>query len=395
MTAMVSISSMRRVRLLPTLEKTPSIHSKCFLSCTPINNFMLPPPTHTSAIMKDSMENSVKIKERLLKPSLRNIEIACPESIEITAVNKSVHFNEPLAQVVHFYTPPPLDEYDEYDEEETEEEEEDMLEDAFLKLYSLKGLQDDCGSIDNVQPAVANQVAISKPTTISSNHLSLPNWPLPNHPWKRFISQIVSLESIVWDNTLQVVQGRVLVHNLAYEKKVTIRCSFDDWKSWIDVDAHYKKPAFSGDESAGSNSAFDCFLFKINVADNNQFSCSMAIRYQALGQEFWDNNNGNNFTVQSMPPSSKTGNTSSPFEAAMQQPDNNEEGLPIIPRLNFTECNKIHQEKAAEKSNSVHIVSQSTTSRHQFDRFKYSKYGASKIAVPIAAKKRSNTVAKS
>ncbi|CEP11113.1 hypothetical protein [Parasitella parasitica] len=342
--------------------------------------------------MSNNMENLSVIKERVLRPSLRKIETVCPDSIQTNATNKSVHFNEPLTQVVHFYTPPPLDEYDEYDEEETEEdeEEEDKLEDAFLETYSIKGLQDDCGTIDIVQSAVSSQPAFRNPITTSCG-LSLPNWPLSTHPWKRFISQIVSLESIAWNNVLQVVQGRVLVHNLAFEKKVTIRCSFDDWKSWTDIDAYYKKPALSSDGLKYGNSAFDCFLFDINVANRNQFICRLAVRYQTLGQEFWDNNNGNNFTVQSMPPSSKIGNTSPSFKATLQEPGNYKEGLSIISGLNFMECNSILQEKEAGKRNNAHIVSQSTASRRQLDRLKSSKYGASKIAVPIAARRKSVT----
>lgn len=418
-------SNMRRVCLKPNLSNASTLN--CYLNSTPMNNFIFPslsPPSTSSAAifspsspkakLKNDMANLSEIAGRVLKPSLKKTEAFCT-----SAISKSVHFNVPLTQVVHFYTPPPLDEYDEDDEEETEEEEdddddeigeekeeeeeeeEDKLEDAFLELYLVKGLQDKCDSLTIAQPTINTQTAkhstFTRTDISDCHHLSLPNWPLSIHPTRRFISQMVSLESVVWNNTLQTVQGRVLVHNIAYEKRVTTRCSFNDWKSWIDVEAYYKESAFNN--GSDSKSEFDRFMFEIKVTDNDhtqpQFSCSIAIRYQTLDQEFWDNNNGSNFIVQSIPsttPRRIFGPSS--LQTKMQQ-NNNKERLSIIPRFNFMEYDNSsnNQEEKKQKQglnerkrDNAYVASpqSTTTNKHQLDKFRFNKHGATKIAAPPA-----------
>ncbi|KAK4519789.1 CorA metal ion transporter [Mucor velutinosus] len=414
-------STLRRVRLKPSLSNTSLLYSSsnCYLNSTPINNFVSPLSPPPCAFSSPSSLGTAKSADRVLKPSLRKLETIGSESIATAATIKSVHFNDPLTRVVHFYTPPPLDEYDKYDEEETEEdeeeeeqeEEESKLEDAFLELYMVNGLQDECDSLAIAQPPTTDSLGTNN-RALGRDSLSLPNWPLTIHPARRFISQMVSLESLVWNHSLQVVQGRVLVHNLAFEKKVLVRCSLDDWKTWTDIDAYYKEPAFYGGLSdVSSNSALDRFMFDIHVPNKHAFSCDIAVRYQTLGQEFWDNNNGNNFTVQSMPlePSLREKPLSF-LKAIMQQEhgnnnnNNNKKGLSTIPTLNCMEYQNgigsiYHQEKLKQScrhGSRDDIVPQQPTAkttaktRYALDRFKFSKYGASKIpAVSIPVSKRS------
>ncbi|KAI8091712.1 putative phosphatase regulatory subunit-domain-containing protein [Thamnidium elegans] len=108
---------------------------------------------------------------------------------------------------------------------------------------------------------------------------------------------MVSLESLDWENARSVIKGRVLVHNVAFEKSIMVRMSFNHWQTWIDVEATYKESL---------NGALDRFSFELVTPNhlsylnliNTSSSCSMAIRYQVNGQEYWDNNNQNNFNVQ-------------------------------------------------------------------------------------------------
>ncbi|GAN10882.1 hypothetical protein MAM1_0421c10432 [Mucor ambiguus] len=413
-----SSTTLRRVRLKPSLSSSALLcsSSNCYLNSTPINNFVLPPSPPPCVFSSPSSLNMVKSADSVLKPSLRKMKSTGPESNATTAIIKSVHFNDPLTRVVHFYTPP-LDEYDEDDdEEETEEEDDDeekesKLEDAFLELYRVNSLQEECDSLAVAQQPTSN--------TLATNHnrgngsLSLPNWPSTNHPARRFISQMVSLESLVWNQSLQAVQGRVLVHNLAFEKKVTVRCSFDDWKTWTDIDAYYKESAFHGGLTDVNNSAFDRFMFELHVPNVRAFSCNMAVRYQTLGQEFWDNNNRSNFIVQSTPLGSTLGEKPlSLFKAIMQHEHNNSnnnnninKGVSIMSTFNFMEYHhdkgsNRHQENIKQSciyGSRDDIVSQqqptaktTAESKHSLDRSKFSKYGASRIpAVPSSVSKRS------
>jgi hypothetical protein len=210
---------------------------------------------------------------------------------------------------------------------------------------------------------------------------------------------MVSLESVVWNNTLQVLQGRVLVRNIAYEKNVTARYSFNYWKSWIDVEAYYKESVFN--DEFDSKSAFDRFMFEIEVTNNNQtqpqFSCSIAIRYQTLGQEFWDNNNGNNFTVQTRTsPTPKRILEPSSFQTIMQQ-SNNKKILSITPRFDTIEYNNSSNDQEEKKpkqglnerkNDNAYVLtpSSTTTKKHQHDKFRF-KHRATKIAAPVVTTK--------
>ncbi|KAL3587993.1 hypothetical protein FPOAC2_13892 [Fusarium poae] len=92
--------------------------------------------------------------------------------------------------------------------------------------------------------------------------------------------------------------GSVAVANLAQEKSVTCRFTFDHWETISEVRAHY-----AGSLPVTSHHAeLDRFLFTLklpNVAlvrpGINTFHC--CIRYIVNGQEFWDNNNGLDYQV--------------------------------------------------------------------------------------------------
>ena len=78
------------------------------------------------------------------------------------------------------------------------------------------------------------------------------------------------------------IKGVIQVKNMAYEKYVTVRWSVDEWKTWIDTDATFHS-------SLGKDS--DLFEFTIPSQTKTEF----AVRYQAAGQEVWDNNSGWNY----------------------------------------------------------------------------------------------------
>ena len=75
------------------------------------------------------------------------------------------------------------------------------------------------------------------------------------------------------------IKGVIQVTNMAYEKYVTVRWSVDEWKTWIDTDATFH---------SSLNKDSDLFGFIIPSQTKTEF----AVRYQAAGQEVWDNNSG-------------------------------------------------------------------------------------------------------
>jgi hypothetical protein len=92
--------------------------------------------------------------------------------------------------------------------------------------------------------------------------------------------------------------GSVAVANLAAEKSVTCRFTFDHWETISEVHAQYAHSL------PGTNiqNELDRFLFTLELPDVapvypgiKTFHC--CIRYIVNGQEFWDDNNSLNYQV--------------------------------------------------------------------------------------------------
>ena len=88
------------------------------------------------------------------------------------------------------------------------------------------------------------------------------------------------------------IQGDITVHNLSFEKVVTVRHSRDLWRTWKD------SPAIYVGQYAGT-SDIDKFRFEIPLSMNGRSSCVavLCVKYSVEGREFWDNNEGRNFDV--------------------------------------------------------------------------------------------------
>ncbi|KAG2204825.1 hypothetical protein INT47_004100 [Mucor saturninus] len=253
-----------------------------------------------------------KQHELLLKSSLKLHK-------NIPTMAKSVRFNMPLVQILHFHVPSTNEEevYDEVfegvdeededdgdyfgdDQDDQDEEEENELEDAFLELFSKR--LSPCSDYDPsiYHPAIQQSILDASFDTTSLD-LKLPNWPTAS-PLNRSITQMVTLESLGWEDARSIIKGRVLVRNVAFEKTVTVRMSFNHWQTWIDVDARY--------EASSEDAAFDRFVFELVTPNhlsymnliNSDSHCSLAVKYQVDGAEYWDNNSGKDFLMQWAPP---------------------------------------------------------------------------------------------
>ena len=90
--------------------------------------------------------------------------------------------------------------------------------------------------------------------------------------------------------------GIVLVKNLSFEKTVTVRYSWDDWKSFQDLDCTFSK---SISNSFGSFTGIDEFVFTLDLDPLVKFreKLSFCLRYTVNGSDYWDNNKGQNYQV--------------------------------------------------------------------------------------------------
>ncbi|XP_054842236.1 protein phosphatase 1 regulatory subunit 3B isoform X2 [Eublepharis macularius] len=88
------------------------------------------------------------------------------------------------------------------------------------------------------------------------------------------------------------ITGTVKVRNLAFEKAVKIRMTFDTWKTFTDYPCQYVKDMYAGSDK-------DTFSFDISLPEKVQPHERMefAVCYESSGKEYWDSNKGLNYRI--------------------------------------------------------------------------------------------------
>ena len=113
-----------------------------------------------------------------------------------------------------------------------------------------------------------------------------------NMPQRLTMDVDVMLEDVTLSKEATIC-GHVKVRNLAFQKSVAIRFTFDFWQTTSEVSAKYEQPLAHG--------AFDRFSFVIRLHDIlskiEDKTLFMAIRYTVNGRELWDNNEGQNYKI--------------------------------------------------------------------------------------------------
>lgn len=114
-----------------------------------------------------------------------------------------------------------------------------------------------------------------------------------NFPQRWTMDVDVMLEDITLSKEATIC-GHVKVRNLAFEKAVAVRFTFDFWQTTSEVSAKY--------EQSLAHNAFDRFSFVVRLHDIlskiEDKTLFMAIRYAVNGQELWDNNWGKNYKIK-------------------------------------------------------------------------------------------------
>ncbi|MBW0498983.1 hypothetical protein O181_038698 [Austropuccinia psidii MF-1] len=144
----------------------------------------------------------------------------------------------------------------------------------------------------------------STPTINSSNShhliLELPNMPKLKCPLNQI--QPVCLQSIQLTDDNKNLKGIIQVINLSFQKLVAVRFTFDNWETVSEVTAEYLKSQSNQESPSSNHNGIDLFGFNIKLVDLlatiQQKTLEIAIRYLTTGQEFWDNNLGNNYQVK-------------------------------------------------------------------------------------------------
>ncbi|KAJ3301688.1 hypothetical protein HDV03_000491 [Kappamyces sp. JEL0829] len=98
----------------------------------------------------------------------------------------------------------------------------------------------------------------------------------------------------------------VLVQNIAFEKHVSLRLTWDGWKSYRDVEATFASTLSSCSVHAKGIDRFTVMLDLEKEIDGEWADLEFAIRYRVLDQEYWDNNSTLNHKIQLSRPSLAT-----------------------------------------------------------------------------------------
>ncbi|KAF5405199.1 putative phosphatase regulatory subunit [Paragonimus heterotremus] len=109
---------------------------------------------------------------------------------------------------------------------------------------------------------------------------------------RRVLNQAVSLEDARVDMPRGLLTGTIRVKSFGFEKRVHVRITYNNWMTYCDTPAAYVQGSHDG---ATDRFSFSVVFPDIMIpGDRAQF----AIRYEThTGEQFWDNNNGQNYSV--------------------------------------------------------------------------------------------------
>ncbi|KAF2003159.1 carbohydrate-binding module family 21 protein [Amniculicola lignicola CBS 123094] len=129
---------------------------------------------------------------------------------------------------------------------------------------------------------------------------AIPEWEikLANFPSETYERQTspVRVERIFLASDHKTLVGTVAVANISFQKFVAARFTLDYWKTTSEVGAEYNHDV----RKKQSTDGYDRFNFNIKLADQANLETKtmlLCVRYNANGQEFWDNNNSMNYQI--------------------------------------------------------------------------------------------------
>ena len=181
---------------------------------------------------------------------------------------------------------------------------------------------------------------------------------VPNMPSAPRKKENVALQGLVLSQEQRTITGSVCVRNIAFEKWLAIRFTLDQWQTTSEVTARYDKSIEDG--------TFDVFTFAIRLHDIwsriEEKTIFIALRYAVAGQEYWDNNAGNNYHIKFVLASPSEPSSAVDNEASLRDLNLRLEGLakarsapiPIAPYRLGRSFSVDHQYSSFAKSSSRH-----------------------------------------
>ncbi|XP_069034554.1 protein phosphatase 1 regulatory subunit 3C-B-like [Embiotoca jacksoni] len=121
-------------------------------------------------------------------------------------------------------------------------------------------------------------------------------FPQPSSDFQAFRAKLAESMVILENCSIseQVLRGTVRVRNISFQKDVRVRITFDSWQSYRDVPCKYMQKRFGGPQT-------DIFEFHISIPKvlDAKKTIEFCLIYLPGGQSkpFWDNNNGQNYSI--------------------------------------------------------------------------------------------------
>lgn len=233
------------------------------------------PAITTSSDDSDAEDDGLQMKPPLLrkksgelvKPALRPASRRRPSSMPGTPTySKAVHFNEEIEQVRHF-----------------------LSVDRPIAVSAGSSPVETAYESENEYPFEDDSRSKTPEWEIK-----LANWPI-SESYERQTAP-VRVERIALASDNQTLVGNIACANIAFHKLVVARFTLDYWKTTSEVVAEFNHDV----RKKRADDGYDPFNFNIKLADQANLESKtllLCVRYQANGQEFWDNNNSMNYQV--------------------------------------------------------------------------------------------------
>jgi hypothetical protein len=274
---------------LSTVSRRTLSESQIGTSATPSAAFGPLSSSTTPIYRKNGTPVKSSLKSSRSSPSADPSEISArrPSLPNTPSMEKIVHFDAQLEQIKFFkkdHKPSSISR--EGSPEDTEEDSEFVSSGPdHHQLMRRKGM--------SFYPGSSEEEKIRQ--TLVLDQLNIPLRNALAQPDEILGSNDVKLEKIGLSADAKLIEGTIIVRNLAFEKWIAVRFTFDRWQTTSEVSARYR-------ESIREYNV-DRFEYSIRVPDVTcckieEKRLFVAIRYTTAGREIWDNNNCENYQLR-------------------------------------------------------------------------------------------------
>ncbi|KHJ97526.1 putative phosphatase regulatory subunit [Oesophagostomum dentatum] len=173
-----------------------------------------------------------------------------------------------------------------------------FADDCGKELYSIRVMTEPSDYPPQINPNVLRKLRGDNYVEDSPKDPT-PTWNLlfkqPASEYVRFRETLekdrVSLENVVLKPDSSKIVGTIKVANIAFEKKVFVRYTTNNWQSYMDRQATYQP---------STSKVYDTFTFEIELPRPTDKCKRMefCICYIANGSENWDSNGGENYKLE-------------------------------------------------------------------------------------------------